>query len=243
MTLLRRSIEVVTKQGLATWFVKVRRYVTYRLVTRTAGRLEGGVNSPAYWNLRLKRGWTQVGGGVQTQLFAIAAFTSIPPSRLGKGIQTILDFGCATGDAVPVIATAHPNSKILLHDVAPSGVQKGVAKYSEDYDVSAWNGEVADLVFSSNVLEHFVDPSVFFDEITASSRQWLIVQCPWDERHESGEAITPENPNGEHFWTIDEAFLGKYLPKDWIVREKILTRVPVAWPFGDQLILLMEKGS
>jgi hypothetical protein len=34
-----------------------------------------------------------------------------------------------------------------------------------------------------------------------------------------------------------------YLPHDWAVNQVVTNPVPIAWPFGDQLFLLLEKSS
>lgn len=213
----------------------------YRTVNRLAADLEGGVNSANYWDLRLRRSWRAVGGHEQTQAFAIAMLANLDLSRISP--SSVLDFGCATGDSVPILAIGFPDARIALHDISPSGVKAGLDRYGANYPVKAWAGERADLVYSSNVLEHFIDPSEFFRLVCGASQRWVIVQCPWLEMHADGSKITPTNPNGEHFWTIDQDFLDSHIPGDWKVTQIVTNTVPKAWPFGDQLFLLLEKFS
>lgn len=214
--------------------------MTYKIVNSIASRSDGGVNSAKYWDRRMKSSWTQVGGSEQTQLFAIA-MTSIIKSHLSREPEQILDYGCATGDATPVLGTAFPDSTIFLHDISPTGVKKGVRRYSENYSVEAWRDQTVDLVFSSNVLEHFKDPRQFFEEVGKATNGSVVVMCPWNERHPDGSPISPERPNGEHFWTIDNDFLDRFVPDSLVETFRSQIRVPVAWPFGEQLILVLSK--
>lgn len=187
----------------------------------------------------MRRSWRAVGGHEQTQAFAIGMIANL--DLAGINPATVLDFGCATGDASPVLATAFPEATIALHDIAPSGVLAGVKRYGSLYPVQAWGGKQVDLVYSSNVIEHFTDPNEFFELVCGASSRWLIVQCPWQETHPEGERITPLKPSGEHFWTIDQDFLDSHIPQNWSVKQFHTSKIPIAWPFGHQLFVLLEK--
>lgn len=237
--LLRRALQVHTNEGFRVLLRKVRRYATYKVVNYVASRTAGGVNSAKYWDIRLRNSWNQVGGDNQTQLFAISMVSKLTDSLASS--NQILDFGCATGESTPILGTAFPEAEIFLHDISPSGVKQGLKKYSSDYNVKAWNGQQVDLVYSSNVIEHFFNPHDFFEQVAHTTKRWVVVQCPWQEKHQDLLHITPDRPNGEHFWTIDDEFLEKYVPSSLNVISKTLVKVPVAWPFGLQLLLLLEK--
>ena len=238
--MIKRAIEIFRTEGPRVLLKKARRYIVYRTVNSFASTLEGGVNGAKYWDLRLRRSWRAVGGHEQTQAFAIGMLSNVDLSSVTP--ESVLDFGCATGDSAPVLAIGFPSATIALHDISPSGVKAGVARYGARYPVKAWEGEQVDLVYSSNVLEHFIDPKEFFALTCQASNKWVIVQCPWQEVHGDGEKITPTRPNGEHFWTIDQEFLDLNLPKDWKVIHMATAVVPIAWPFGEQLFLLLEKA-
>lgn len=239
--MLKRAFEVFRLEGFLSFARKTRRYLTYRFVNAHASGLDGGVNGSKYWDLRMRRSWRAVGGHEQTQTFAISMLANLDLSGLKP--SSILDFGCATGDSAPILHTAFPESTIFLHDVSPSGVKAGLRRYGPTLPVKAWGGEPANLVYSSNVLEHFSDPFEFFKLIAQASPEWVIVQCPWEETHADGSDITPEAPNGEHFQTVDQAFLDEYLPKTWRVEQFVTATVPFAWPFGKQLFLVLRAKN
>ena len=199
------------------------------------------MNGAKYWDLRLRKSWRSVGGHEQTQAFAISMLANLDLAKIAP--TSVLDFGCATGDSSPVLAVAFPGVTIGLHDLALSGVRAGVKRYGSTYPVREWDKNQVDLVYSSNVLEHFEDPNEFFALVCSASRRWLIIQCPWQETHGQGVKITPAHPNGEHFWTIDQEFLDTYLPKGWAVAQQVTKEVPIAWPFGQQLFLVLEKSQ
>jgi len=74
--------------------------------------------------------------------------------------------------------------------------------------------------------------------LTASSK-WVCVQCPYNETHVDGKAITPDHPLGEHIWTVDDEFIEKYLNLPVFEKtQTIIGDAPKAWPGGKQVYFL-----
>lgn len=240
MILLKRGLEVIKTEGLGRFAMKCRRFLTYKFVNSVAARLDGGVNGAKYWDLRMRKSWRAVGGHEQTQSFAISMLANLNISDIKP--SSILDFGCATGDSAPILFTAFPDSIVYLHDISASGVNEGLRRYGSYVPVRRWQGEQVDLLYSSNVLEHFEDPHAFFALLSESKPKYVIVQCPWEERFPDGSRITSDTPNGEHFQTIDQEFLDKYIPKGWTISQVTTEKAPLAWPFGQQLFILLETN-
>lgn len=129
-------------------------------------------------------------------------------------------------------------ARILLHDLSDLGVKNGLKKYKA-FSPMRWDGQSkVDFVYCSNVIEHVLHPTDFVRGLTDTSELYVVIQCPWKEYGPQGQLITPQDSQGEHIWTIDEAFLNRHLPLDGWNWVGTLADVPGAWPFGKQLLLL-----
>ena len=237
--LIRRGLEVLATEGLKSFLVKAFRTVLVRTVNPWAAS-KYGTNSKRYWDTRLRFAWDQVGGNSQTLEFAEAMKHHIHLDHQEQ-IKTVLDFGCATGDSVPVLNAMFGPASIFLHDLSDVGVANALKKY-QDFAPAKWDQESkVDFVYCSNVIEHILDPTDFVRGLTDISELYVVIQCPWEEYGPAGQSITPQDSQGEHIWTIDKAFLDRHLPLDgwsWLGK---LADVPGAWPFGKQLLLLGTK--
>lgn len=208
----------------------------------SAGRVLFKSNSREYWDFRMKYDWNFVGGGEQTFFFAAGAMANVDipdPSS----IETILDYGCATGDSSIILKIFFPNSKIALHDLSKVGVEKAIAKYGRFLPVTTLeDGEKFDLVYCSNVIEHVPSPRDLVSDLINLSSKYILIQCPWNELHpENGGIITPENQTDEHCWTINKEFFEKYIADnrvDWNLTTGV---VPMAWEGGVQAFFLGIK--
>ena len=245
--MIRRGLEVLATEGLKTFLVKTFRTVLVRTVNPWASSTYG-TNSKRYWDTRLRFAWDQVGGNSQTLEFAQAMESHID-LQYKEHVKTVLDFGCATGDSVPVLRTMFGSARILLHDLSDVGVANALKKY-QDFTPAKWDQQSkVDFVYCSNVIEHVLEPTDFVRVLTDISERYVVIQCPWEEFGPAGQSITPQDSQGEHIWTVDRRFLDRHLPLDgwgWLGK---LADVPGAWPFGKQLILLgtrlesREKGT
>ena len=197
-------------------------------------------NSKNHWDFRFLTDWAFVGGSNQTLYFACGLFANIDRKEI-ENVRTILDFGCGTGDSSIVFNIFLPKAKVFLHDFSQVAVKEGLKKYKRFLNVEAANlenKENFDLVYSSNVIEHVLKPELFVRDLIKISKKYVIIQCPWKEYHPDGKNITPENPVSEHFWTIDEGFLEKYVfankEFEWTYKVGV---VPMAWQGGEQVFI------
>jgi len=239
--LFKRGIYVMFTEGPVAAFRKLGFFLNVFLVKRFL--LKGvDVNSQQYWETRLRFSWDSVGGGLQNKQFAIGMSKQIDTAKLGA-VNSILDYGCATGESVPVLRNMFPNARIYLFDLARDGMKLGLKKYGETYNCSEWDSRLSvDLIYTSNVIEHVANVKEFLNALYSKTNSAIIVQCPWDERHPDGSKLTPEKPNGEHIWTIDDSFVELNFDTINWSWSKTLKNMPEAWPFGDQLILVGVKN-
>jgi hypothetical protein len=238
--LIKRALEVLLTEGFRSFAIKTYRTLLVKTVNPWAAS-KYGTNSKAYWDTRLRFAWGQVGGGSQTYEFANAMRGQLQLRDLGP-IDSVLDFGCATGDSIPVLREIFNYSSIYIHELSEVGVRRALEKYRALRPMK-WDGGVVDFTYTSNVIEHVNDPSEFVLRLTEVSNRHILIQCPWDERGQNGGHITPEEPQGEHVWTIDQEFLIKHIPTvDWSWVAKF-AEVPNAWPGGKQLFLLGTRLS
>ncbi|MFJ6023049.1 class I SAM-dependent methyltransferase [Brevundimonas sp. NPDC092305] len=147
------------------------------------------INSPSYWEKRFATGdWQTHRGSWQTTEFAKAQVKrfGIPADFDG----TIVDFGCATGDAFPVYREAYPKAKLVGVDISNSATDEARRKYGEFATFIAGGVEAvpaSDVIIASNVLEHLDDDLAIATELRLKSQRLFIVvpyrEAPLDLEH------------------------------------------------------------
>jgi len=216
---LHKLIPALKREGISRVVSKIRRHYTYKLFNKFAG-WRSTVNSQTYWDLRMKFNWDQVGGDIKTRQFAVGLLAAVDLKEF-LGVTSILDYGCATGESLPVLKTAFPNSRLFLYDLSDQGMKKAIQKYQKSLGAEQWDQKSkVDLIYCSNVIEHVQNPSQFLSKLISSANKYVVIQCPFNELGENNRRITPENPQGEHIWTVDDEFIEKYLQDDRVSWKK-----------------------
>ncbi len=147
------------------------------------------VNSSEYWDHRFKTDWAECGGPHQTQFFARLLVSLMPEwlkSHVNRRGVDILDYGCAEGDAVPILADAFPASVVRGADVARAGIEIALERYPGfRFAVLDPSGggqpEPADVIVCSNVLEHFAGWKTMLESIGEIAREHVVVLVPFRE--------------------------------------------------------------
>lgn len=148
------------------------------------------INSIEYWNARFETNdWEESKGIEQSMYFAKIAMEMIPEwftREVEKYEYSVCDLGCAEGDAIPFLKDKFVSSEIIGIDVAEKAIEKASEKYkfakfftADMFDEN--NKTTYDVVFCSNVIEHF---PVFRDtlkRIFAFSHLYTIIMCPLRE--------------------------------------------------------------
>jgi SAM-dependent methyltransferase len=235
--LIRRAFEIGNTEGWISVVRKTKIYFLAKTVSYIATNLYE-INSREYWNFRMKYDWNAVGGANQTQLFCASLFANIDIRKL-ENINSVLDFGCATGDSAPILRIFFPNASIYLYDLSERGLKKAINKYKRFLNVSKWeSGVKVDFVYCSNVIEHVANPKQLVISLIIATTKYICIQCPYDEAHHNGGLISPENPVGEHIWTVNDDFFEKYIKDDRVSWTKSIGVVPMAWEGGKQVYFL-----
>ncbi len=155
------------------------------------------INSKAYWNNRFQTDWELLHGKKQTRFFAQITIQNLPPALL-QDIRlhryTIADIGCAEGDGLELLSYAFQNNRLTGIDLSPIAIEKASMQYPRiqflERDIFQLDEEVMfDVVYTSNILEHFTDPHKVMEEMAKHTRQVLIMLVPFQEHPLSKEHV------------------------------------------------------
>ena len=158
------------------------------------------INSEEYWDKRFQTDWDKYSGEEQTEFFAEITCRLLP-AWLVKSIRMnkyiICDMGCACGEAVNILSQ-YLNTKVCGMDFANSAIEIAKKKYPiyqfEQGDISTLDtGKKIDIVYCSNVLEHFYTPWDMAEKMAMVTKHYLILQMPFREQ------LTID----EHFFKFD----------------------------------------
>ncbi len=154
------------------------------------------INSPDYWNKRFFEDWIAKGGRQQTAFFAELCCRELPDWFLEEGRarkSAIFDYGCALGDALPVLQRAFPDSPIRGGDVAQVGLGMARALHPgfEFVDVNAIGeaSKIADIVYCSNTLEHFANWREILHRLSRHAKEYVLVVVPFEEEDRIDEHV------------------------------------------------------
>ena len=97
-------------------------------------------------------------------------------------------------------------------------------------------------MYCSNVIEHIDNPVEFCRNLCDISEKYIVIQAPYNERHEDGNILTSEKPIDEHINTIDESLIQNiaFDIVDWSIK---FNDVPVAWNKGRQIYFIGKKKA
>ena len=164
-------------------------------MTETNTTLPWATNSPAYWDHRFTTDWETRGGPDQTAFFARQALLAMP-AFLRQEIQAealdLFDFGCAQGDALPVLQAQFPASRLAGGDVAAACLTAARARHpGYRFDLLQPDGPLpgAAVYFCSNTLEHFADWPQKLAAMTGAATRHVLFLVPFDEKEPIEEHV------------------------------------------------------
>ena len=139
--------------------------------------------------------WEKNKGKQQTKLFAyyFDQVITFPDQKF-----TLLDVGCALGQAAAFFSRRYPNASVSATDVSEVAISRCKRQYGElahFFTADIENiSSFFDVIYCSNVLEHFYD----FEEKTrklTSCCQQLYIMVPYNERTRESHKLTPDSTN------------------------------------------------
>ena len=146
------------------------------------------VNSHNWWDAYFRNKlWDIHDGGEQTAFFAKLALENIPNEimeEIKNKSLSICDVGCAYGDALPIFASVFANSRCIGIDYSETAIASAVEKYPEyNFAVCSFEEmlESYDVIYCSNVLEHFENPWEQLKQIINHCNRYAIVVVPFEE--------------------------------------------------------------
>ncbi|MBX9789231.1 MAG: glycosyltransferase [Pirellulales bacterium] len=157
--------------------------MTTALVTQGVG----AVNSQPWWESYFATTWDGNCGRVQTTRFMECVVRNLPTllrEDLQAGRLSILDWGCAFGDGVRVLAEAFPRCQVAGLDFAQRAINESRRVYPQHEFIHAIDGRITrpfDVVVTSNCLEHFDEPLEVAAGHLAWCQTWYVVLVPYNE--------------------------------------------------------------
>lgn len=115
------------------------------------------INTKEYWENRFARNWKK-SGKKQTIEYAKANISNLP---FGKDFEgSILDFGCALGDALAVYSQQYPKAKLIGFDISENAIESCRNTYGEIAEF--YSGDLKDvpatnIIIASHVMEHITN--------------------------------------------------------------------------------------
>jgi len=154
------------------------------------------INTKQFWEANFQAGSHQAREN-QTRQFAESQIKYFDIGADFSG--TILDFGCALGDAIPVYRQAYPRAKLMGIDLSVTAIKACDEKFGDIATfISGDHKSVpkVDVIIASNVFEHLSnDLEVARELLTRCGTLYIIV--PYREQ------IVP---NDEHVNSYDEKY-------------------------------------
>ena len=148
------------------------------------------LNSREAWNESFEGEWQANQGPVQTAFFARVFLEHLPPpfhALIQQGQLSIVDWGCALGDALPLFQQAFPNSPLMGLDISDRAIAFAQQQYPDfDFRCQALKDlkPRPQIVYTSNCLEHFPEPLQFMvDELFPYVGDYLMILVPFKEFH------------------------------------------------------------
>ena len=144
------------------------------------------INTKKYWNNRFsdndKNSWKNKKGEYQTMDFAYAIAKRLKIDQNFSG--TILDFGCALGNAIPIYKKFYPQATFIGVDFAPAAIAQCQEKFGNiatficgDIDIVPY----VDVIIASNVFEHLFDDKNIAKKLLGKCKD-LYIAVPYNEQ-------------------------------------------------------------
>lgn len=207
------------------------------------------INSMEWWNEEFgSRRWeTGIDGNEQTKLFAEIAYSLLSPTIKANIYinNNYLDFGCAYGQGIEYfLKKIAPENDIDPYfcgvDFAEEAIIQAKLQY-ENYqffiDIDSACKQIQkkcfDVIYCSNVLEHYEKPGVIFNQLIENSCNYVIILVPYQQRIEGSHVYTFTKENLENLI---------YLYPEWnIVQQTEIGKIDKLYSPVPQILTVYKK--
>jgi SAM-dependent methyltransferase len=201
------------------------------------------VNSRAFWDTRFASSWQADHGPEQTRFFCELALATLP-QWLRLQVQqhrfSVCDWGCALGEGTALLARGL-GTTVKGVDFSAAAIEKAKAQYPglaflcEDW-LAADVGDVYDLVFSSNTLEHFEQPWSVFARLARHARRHVVLLLPFREPADSRYF--------EHCVSFEPANVPLCPAPGWCLVDAVVSDLgPSPFWRGEQVLLVYSRSE
>ena len=154
------------------------------------------INSKEYWDERfLTKDWEKNNGKGQSLFFAKIAHSAMPAffkRDLVRNAWTVIDIGCALGDGTAYLAKQFPSCRFIGYDFSFEAIKQASDQYTNCEfavaDIYELNTS-ADVIFSSNTLEHLNNPNMLIEQMCNSAKKYVVLLLPLDDSLDISEHI------------------------------------------------------
>lgn len=177
--------------------------------------------------------WENNQGIEQTSYFAKLILDNMPEDvKQYLATASILDWGCALGQAVYMFQSAFPKARVTGLDFSKWAIAKAKLLYPDCSFVPAPLNALYDVILTSNVLEHYPDPLSLIGEHLAHTNKYCIAMVPYNQ------AGNGPFDGGAHVYSFTE----ETFPDEIGQFKKIFEKVIPAYKHwaGCQLLVIYE---
>lgn len=207
---------------------------------------KNSVNSELYWDKRFRGNWDEEQGDKQSVFFADITRELLPKwfiDRVDNDRLSVCDWGCAEGDGTEVVRSFFPNSKLYGIDFSDNAIRSAANKYPkikfESVDlITEKYSKKFDVIYASNVFEHFEDPWATFAKVSQYASKYFVMQVPYQE---PADKRIPE-----HFASFIAEDFFSHCGDEWriahIAAVDVSRRQPTYWA-GSQILVIFAKQT
>ena len=201
--------------------------------------IEAPKNSRLWWEEYFSATWDANNGRDQSKYFMQRLTENLPPPEreyLRTRDATVLDWGCAFGDGVQVLASAFPRIRITGLDFAERAIAEAKRVYPRlDFRHNP-DGKIHDrydVMFCSHCLEHFKEPLEILRQHLRRCRGFYLAMTPYKE---------PLPLNECHEVSLDENDFPEHLDGFKRVALSVMDANPLYWP-GQMMLVVYASPS
>lgn len=154
------------------------------------------INTREYWNKRFDTDWNEYGGNQQTEFFAKIACDMFPEwfvRDIKLNQYTLCDIGCALGDGVDILSK-FLGIRASGMDFSEEAINKAKERYPQyefytDDVINLSEVKIYDIIYCSNVLEHFPNPWDIANNLSKISSHYIVLLFPFREKLNISEHV------------------------------------------------------